>query len=104
MSSQMSMEFQRHLTNINIVEKSCGNKPNKIGTTLGSLNDSYVIDRIIESYENYPSVLKKLISKINFFSTNLPLYCLVVTKVHTYLKNLQILAVFLVCCHQIIKG
>ena len=36
---------------INIVKKSCGNKPNKIGITLGSLNDSDVIDRIIESYQ-----------------------------------------------------
>ena len=29
--------FDNH--HINIVEKSCGSKPNKIGTTLGSLND-----------------------------------------------------------------
>ena len=61
MSSQMSMKFHRYLTKtnyINIVEKSCGKKPNKIGTTLGSLNDSDVIDRIIKSYQNHPSVLK----------------------------------------------
>ena len=48
--------FNKHY--INIVEKSCGNKPNKIGTTLGSLNDSDVIGRIIKSYQNHPSVLK----------------------------------------------
>ena len=55
---------------INIVEKSCGNKPNKIGTTLGSLNDSDVIDRIIKSYQNHPSVLKiknKFGSDLNSF-------------------------------------
>ena len=53
---EISQTFNKHY--INIVEKSCGNKPNKIGTTLGSLNDSDVIDRIIKSYENHPSVLK----------------------------------------------
>ena len=53
-------EISQKLTNcrINIVEKSFGNKPNKIVTTLGSLNDSDVIDRIIKSYQNHPSVLK----------------------------------------------
>ena len=29
-----------------------------MGTTLESLNDSDVIDRIIKSYQNHPSVLK----------------------------------------------
>ena len=43
---------------INVAEKSCGNKPNKIGTTLGSLNESDVIDRIIKSYQNHPNVLE----------------------------------------------
>ena len=43
---EISQIFNKHY--INIVEKSCGNKPNKIGTTLGSLNDSDVIDRIIK--------------------------------------------------------
>ena len=55
---------------INIIEKSWGNKPNKIGTTLGSLNDSDVIDRIIRSYQNNPSVLKiknKFGSDLNSF-------------------------------------
>ena len=32
---------------MNIVEKNCVNKANKIGTTLGSLNDSDVIDVIV---------------------------------------------------------
>ena len=53
---ELSQIFNKHY--INIVEKSYGNKPNKIGTTLGSLNDSDVIDRIIKSYQNNPSVLK----------------------------------------------
>ena len=53
---KISQTFNRHY--INIVEKSCGKKPNKIGTTLGSLNDSDVISRIIKSYQNHPSVLK----------------------------------------------
>ena len=44
--------------NGSIVEKNCGKKPNKIGTILGSLNDRDVIDRIIKSYRNHPSVLK----------------------------------------------
>ena len=35
---KISQTFNKH---INIVEKSCGKKPNKIGTTLGSLNDSH---------------------------------------------------------------
>ena len=53
---ELSQIFNKHY--IKIAEKSCGNKPNKIGTTLGSLNDSDVIDRIIKSYQNHPSVLK----------------------------------------------
>ena len=48
------------LTNIilTLSKKSCGNKPYKIETTLGSLNDSDVIDRFIESNQNHPSVLR----------------------------------------------
>ena len=53
---EILQKFNKHY--INIVEKSCGNKPNKIVTKLGSLNDSDVIDRIIKSYQNHPSVLK----------------------------------------------
>ena len=53
---KISRTFNKHY--INIVEKSCGKKPNKIGTTLGSLNDNEVIDKIIKSYQNHPSVLK----------------------------------------------
>ena len=37
---EISQTFNRPY--INIVEKSCGNKPNKEGTTLGSLNASDV--------------------------------------------------------------
>ena len=64
----ISQTFNKHY--INLVEKSCGNKPNKIGTTLGSLNDSDVIDRINKSYQNHPSVLKiknKFGSDLNSF-------------------------------------
>ena len=53
---ELSQIFNKHY--IKIAEKSCGNKPNKIGTILGSLNDSDVIDRIIKSDQNHPSVLK----------------------------------------------
>ena len=65
---ELSQIFNKHY--INIVEKSCGNKPNKIGTTLGCLDDSDVIDRIIKSYQNHPSVLKiknKFGSDLNSF-------------------------------------
>ena len=65
---ELAQKFKKHY--INIVEKGCGNKPNKIGTTLGSLNDSDVIDRIIKSYQNHPSVLKiknKFGSDLNSF-------------------------------------
>ena len=54
--SEIAKTFSKHY--INIVEKSCENKPNKTGTTLGPLNDSDAIDRIIESYQNHPNVLK----------------------------------------------
>ena len=40
---EISKTFNEHY--INLAGKSCGNKPNKIGTTLGSLNGSDVIDR-----------------------------------------------------------
>ena len=33
-------------------------KPNKIGAKLRYLNDSDVIDRVIELYQNHPGVLK----------------------------------------------
>ena len=65
---ELSQIFNKHY--INIVEKSCGNKPNKISTTLGSLNDNDVIDRIIKSYQNHPSLLKiknKFGSDLNSF-------------------------------------
>ena len=50
----MSMRFYKQY--LNIFKKSCGSKPNKIGTTLGFLNDSRVIGRIIKSCQNHPSV------------------------------------------------
>ena len=65
---EISNIFNKHY--INIVEKSCGNKPNKTGTTLGYLNGSDVIDRIVKSYQNHPSVLKiknKFGSDLNSF-------------------------------------
>ena len=64
----MSMRFYKHY--LNIFTKNCGNKPNKIGTTLGSLNDSGVIDRIIKSCQNHPSVLnieKKIWFRLKHF-------------------------------------
>ena len=71
MSSQVSMRFHRHLTKTLVkLSKSCGNKSNKIGTKLGTLNDSNVIDRMIKSYQNHPSVLmirNKFGSDINSF-------------------------------------
>ena len=56
----MSTRFHRHLTNtiLTLSKKVAVKKPNKIGTILGYLNDSDVIDRIIISYQNHPSVLK----------------------------------------------
>ena len=65
---EISQTFTKYY--INVVGKSCGNKPNKIGTTLRSLDDSYVIDRIIKSYQNHPSVLNiknKFGSDLNSF-------------------------------------
>ena len=53
---EISMTFNKHY--INIVEKSCGNKLKRICITLGSLNDSDVIDRVIESNQNRPNLLK----------------------------------------------
>ena len=54
---QISKTFNKHY--INIAGKSCGNKPNNIGTTLGTSNDSDArIYRIIESYQNHSPVFK----------------------------------------------
>ena len=68
---EISQTFNKHYINtINSVEKSCGNKPYKIGTTLGCLNDSDVIGRIIRLYQNYSMVLKiknKFVSDLNSF-------------------------------------
>ena len=52
---EISQTFNTVLT---LSKKSFRNKPNKIGTTLSSLIDNDVIDRIIKSYQNHPSVLK----------------------------------------------
>ena len=65
---EISQTFNKYY--INIVEKSCGNKPSKLGTMIGSLNDSGVIYRIIKSYQNHPYVLKiknKFGSDLNSF-------------------------------------
>ena len=51
---EISQIFSKHY--VNIVGKSCGSKPNNISTTLGSLNVSDVIDRIMNSCQNHPSV------------------------------------------------
>ena len=65
---EILQKFNKHY--INIAEKSCGSKSNKIGNTLGCLNYSDAIDRIIKSYQNHPSVLKiknKFGSDLNSF-------------------------------------
>ena len=65
---EISQTFNKHY--INIVEKNCGNKPNKTGSTLGSLNDKDAINRIIKSYQNHPRVSKiknKFGSDLNSF-------------------------------------
>ena len=65
---EISQTFNKYY--INIVEKSCGNKPSKIGTMIGSLNNSGVIYRIIKSYQNHPNMLKtknKFGSDLNSF-------------------------------------
>ena len=66
------MKFQRPLksTILRLSKKSCRNKPNKMATTLASLNDRDVIDKIIESYQNHPNVWKaknKIGSELNSF-------------------------------------
>ena len=48
--------FKKHHNNI--VWNSYGYKPNKIGISLRSLNDTDVFDRTNESNQNHPSVLK----------------------------------------------
>ena len=50
---EISKTFNKHYINI---DESCPNKPNKVGTTLWSLNKSDVIERIIELYQNHPSI------------------------------------------------
>ena len=70
----MSMRFHRHLTStiltLLILSRKVAETNTKIGTTLGCLNDSDVIGRIIRLYQNYPSVLKiknKFVSDLNSF-------------------------------------
>ena len=53
---EISNTFNKHY--VNVVEKIGGNKTNKIGTTLGSFNDSNVSDKIIQSYQNHQSLFK----------------------------------------------
>ena len=65
---EISKKFNKRY--INTDKKRYGNKPSKIGTTLGCLNDNAVIDRISTSCQNHPSVLKiksKIGSDLNDF-------------------------------------
>ena len=55
-SCEISKTFNKHY--INIVEKSYGNKPDKIGTPLRPLNDSDAIDKILKQYKNHSRFLK----------------------------------------------
>ena len=67
---EISKSFNK--LNINIVEKSCASKPNKTRTTLRPLNDSDVVDRVIESYQNHLGMLKtknKFGSDLNRFDS-----------------------------------
>ena len=84
---EISQKFNKHY--INIVKKSCGNKSNKIGTTLGSLNDSDVIDRIIKSYQNHPSVLKSK-SKFSSDITSFDFREIEATEIKKLLKEIDI--------------
>ena len=42
---EISQTFKKHY--INIIEKSCGKKPDKIGTILGSLNDRMSLTELL---------------------------------------------------------
>ena len=43
---------------INIVERSCGFKPEKVGFDFGSCNKSGVLSTILGKYRNHPSIVK----------------------------------------------
>ena len=58
---KISQTYNKHY--INIVEKSCGKKPNKIGTTLGSLNDSDVLTGLLNHTKTI-QVCSKLITSL----------------------------------------
>ena len=65
---EVSKTFNKHC--INIAKKSSESKSNEIGSTPGSLSDSDVFDRIIDSNQKNPSVLKikkKFVSDLNSF-------------------------------------
>ena len=53
--------FNDHYTNI--VERSCGFKPEKVEFDIGSSNKSEVLSSVLEKYRNHPSIVKILKNK-----------------------------------------
>ena len=43
---------------INIVERSCGFKPEKVEFNIGSRNKNWVLSSILDKYRNHPSIVK----------------------------------------------
>ena len=43
---------------INIVERSCGFKPEKVEFDFGSCNKNWVLSSILDKYRNHPSIVK----------------------------------------------
>ena len=43
---------------INIVEQSCGFKPEKVDFDFGSCNQKWVLSSILDKYINHPSIVK----------------------------------------------
>ena len=79
---------------INIVERSCGFKPEKVELDFGSCNKNWVLSSILDKYRNHPSIVK-IHKNRNLQSNSIPIPCsswgfkITPKEINTILKTLN---------------
>ena len=79
---------------INIVERSCGFKPEKVEFDIGSSNKIEVLSSILDKYRNHPSIVKILKNRnLQSSSISIPSSSwsskIISRKINTILKSLN---------------
>ena len=79
---------------INIVERSCGFKPEKVEFDFGSCNKNWVLSSILDKYRNHPTIVK-IHQNRNLLSNSIPIPCsswgskITPKEINTILKTLN---------------